>query len=82
MFVSDTLPFNFYVNAWIYIDGGHVLGVIWSLYCKRHGCSVWLYMYAECNVVLFLQKKRKKLKARKKDQKKVMISVGVKQRSS
>ena len=81
------MPFNFDVNAWIYIDGGHVLGGFGAYIIKRHGCSVWLYMYAECDIALFLQKKRKKYSKkkkktkRKKEKKSSDESVGIKQRN-
>ena len=57
---------------------------IWCLYCKKHGCLVWLHMYAECDIALFLQKKIKKKYSKKNKNKKKKSSdesVGVKQRN-
>ena len=62
------MPFNFDVNAWIYIDGGHVLGGFGAYIVK--GMAVQLVIYV-CRIGhCFISSKGKKERIRERKEKK------------
>ena len=81
------MPFNFDVNAWIYIDGGHVLGGF-GAYIVKSMVVQFGYICMQNVTLLYFFKRKKKLKKnlkkknkkrKKKEERKSDKSVGIKQ---
>ena len=83
------MPFNFDVNAWIYIDGGHVLGGFGAYIVKSMAVQFGYICMQNVMLLYFFKRKEKKIfkkkkknrrkKNKKKMKKKSAESVGIKQ---